>query len=66
MNADAVVSIPYDVAAFGTAMNNGEMISKSSGKSKAVEALRQLASVVSARAPVAASPKKGFSLFKRN
>ncbi|MBL4690724.1 MAG: AAA family ATPase [Rhodospirillales bacterium] len=46
---DPVVSIPYDPEAFGAALNNGEMLSKVSAKSKATLAIGDLTKIVSAR-----------------
>lgn len=60
------VQIPADPAAFSGALNNGEMIFKTAGKSKAVEAINSLAKMVSARAEETPSKdKKKFSLFKK-
>lgn len=60
------VSIPYDPEAFGRALNNGEMLAKAAGKSKANDAIMELAKIVSGREAVADGGKpKGFSLFKK-
>ncbi len=60
------VSIPYDAEAFGRALNNGEMMSKASAKSKATKAIIDLTKIVSGRADDdEAEGKKGFSLFKK-
>ena len=59
-------SIPYDPEAFGRALNNGEMLAKAAAKSKANDAIRGLAKVVSGREAAAdGGAKKGFSLFKK-
>ena len=61
-----VVSIPYDAEAFGRALNNGEMMSKASAKSKATKEIIELTKIVSGRAESdEAEAKKGFSLFKK-
>jgi len=57
------VSIPYDPEAFGNALNTGEMMSKASAKSKATEAIAELAAVVSAREPVVEEKKSILSMF---
>ena len=60
------LSIPYDPEAFGRALNNGEMMSKASPKSKATRAIIGLAKMVSGREAIAEEGKKmGFSLFKK-
>lgn len=60
------VSIPYDPEAFGRALNNGEMLAKAAGKSKANDAINDLARLVSGReASDEGAGKKGFSLFSK-
>lgn len=60
------VSIPYDPEAFGRALNNGEMLAKAAGKSKANDAIAQLARLVSGReASDEGAGRKGFSLFSK-
>lgn len=61
---EPALSIPYDPEAFGRALNNGEMMSKASAKSKATEAIVELAKIVSGR-EVPEEEKKGLSFFKR-
>lgn len=60
---EPALSIPYDPEAFGRALNNGEMMSKASAKSKATEAIIELAKIVSGREAPEESGKKGLSLF---
>ena len=63
---DPSLSIPYDPEAFGRALNNGEMMSKASAKSKATAAIIDLTKLVSAReASAEEGKKKGFSMFKK-
>ena len=63
---DPSLSIPYDPEAFGRALNNGEMMSKASAKSKATVAIIDLAKMVSGReASAEEGKKKGFSMFKK-
>ncbi|HEY4635430.1 MAG TPA: AAA family ATPase [Rhodospirillales bacterium] len=62
---EPTLSVPYDPEAFGRALNNGEMMSKASAKSKATEAIIRLAKAVSGR-EAAAEGKKGLSLFKKD
>jgi len=59
------LSIPYDPEAFGRALNNGEMMSKASAKSKATEAIIELAKIVSGREASEEDGKKGLSLFSK-
>ena len=61
---EPALSIPYDPEAFGKALNVGEMMTKASAKSKATEAIIQLAKIVSAREADDEGEKKG-GLFKR-
>ena len=44
---DPSVVIPYDPEAFGRALNNGEMMTKASKKSKATDAIIELTKLVS-------------------
>lgn len=43
------ISVPFDSDAFAMAMNNGEMLSKVAGKSKAAQSVRTLAKMVSGK-----------------
>ena len=61
----AEISVPCDPAAFGGAMNNGELVFKASSGSKAIPAINDLARIVSGRSEVPVTKKKGFSLFKK-
>jgi pilus assembly protein CpaE len=59
------IVVPFDPAAFGTAMNNGQMIVQASKASKAVPQFNNLATLVSGRESEADKKKSGgFSLFK--
>ncbi|OHC73414.1 MAG: hypothetical protein A3G18_04910 [Rhodospirillales bacterium RIFCSPLOWO2_12_FULL_58_28] len=63
------LSIPYDPEAFGRAVNNGEMMSKASAKSKATEAIIKLAKLISAREADEEGDKKKSGLgglFKKD
>ena len=63
---EPTISIPYDPEAFGRAINNGEMMSKASARSKATKAIEKLAKIVGAREPASKGGKKSaFSLFKK-
>lgn len=46
------VSVPFDADSFSTAMNNGEMISKVAGRSKAAQSIETLAKLVSGKESV--------------
>jgi pilus assembly protein CpaE len=60
------IHVPADPAAFSGALNNGELIFKGAGKSKAALAINELARLVSARVDeTAGKEKKKFSLFKK-
>lgn len=60
------IHIPSDPAAFSGALNNGELIFKGAGKSKAALAINELAKLISARVDQGAQKeKKKFSLFKK-
>lgn len=60
------IQVPYDPEAFGRALNNGEMMSKASAKSKATTEIIELAKLVSGREIVEEKQeKKKFSLFKK-
>ncbi len=61
----SAVSIPYEPEAFGRALNNGEMLSKVSAKNKASQAIAELATIVSKRAPEPVAKKSAFSIFKK-
>ena len=61
---EPALSIPYDPEAFGRALNNGEMMSKASAKSKATEGIIELAKLVSAREDDDEGDKKGLGLFR--
>jgi Flp pilus assembly CpaE family ATPase len=52
---------------FGTAVNNGELLAKTSGAGKVNEAVNKLAAIVSAKAPVKKAEKKFdlANLFKK-
>jgi pilus assembly protein CpaE len=62
---EPALSIPYDPEAFGRALNNGEMMSKASAKSKATDAIIELAKLASGREVAAEEGKIGFSFFKK-
>ena len=60
------ISIPYDPEGFGRALNNGEMMSKASARSKATKAIEELAKIVGAREAADEGEKKSsFALFKK-
>lgn len=63
---EPALSVPFDPDAFGRALNNGETMSKASGKSKATKAIQDLAKMVAGRETEDEDGKKkgGFSLFK--
>ncbi len=60
---EPALSIPYDPEAFGLALNNGEMMSKASKKSKATAGIINLAKIVSGREKADEKEKKRGGLF---
>ena len=65
---EPAISIPYDPEAFGRALNNGEMMSKASAKSKATEAIIALAKLLSGQDEEEEGKKKkkkGMALFRK-
>lgn len=65
VDMDITATIPFDPLVFGKAMNNGEMLSKSSARCKATEAMKALSKTVSARVPVDEAKSNVFSFFAR-
>lgn len=61
-----IVSIPYEAETFGRALNNGEMLSKVAAKSKATQAVADLAMIVSKRAIEPEKKKSGLSIFRKS
>lgn len=60
------ITIPFDAALFGTAMNNGEMVAQGSKGNKVSKEFGRLAGIVSARTPVSAAKGNSLlSMFKR-
>jgi len=57
------VSVPFDAAAFATSMNNGEMIRKVAGRSKAANSIETLAKLVSGRESATKVASNNRSLF---
>jgi pilus assembly protein CpaE len=57
--------LPFDAALFGTAANNGQMLAELGQKSPAVDAMRQLAGLITGRKQTSAkAPASLFSLLK--
>jgi pilus assembly protein CpaE len=59
LDGDLFAEIPFDPALFGTAANNGQMLIEVQAKSKAVEAMHEIARRVTGRVEVKAE-KKSF------
>ena len=57
------VSVPFDADAFSTAMNNGEMIGKVAGRSKAAQSIETLAKLVSGKEAATQVAKGGGGLL---
>ncbi|MBT5374076.1 MAG: AAA family ATPase [Rhodospirillaceae bacterium] len=64
LGIEPVVSVPHDPATFGAALNNGDMISRVGEKTKAAEAIIQIAKVVSAKTTASDAGSK-FSFFSK-
>jgi pilus assembly protein CpaE len=64
-----IAVVPHDVAVFGQAANNGQMLGDVSRKHKAVEAYIEIAKLLTGRSETRARSKKrvkfGLSLFKK-
>ena len=58
------VLIPYDPNLFGSAMNNGDIISNINNKSKVALAIKELAALVSGNTAMVESKRKLFSFLK--
>jgi pilus assembly protein CpaE len=59
------VVIPYDPQSFGTAASNGQMLAEVAAKSKAVEALNQLADIIMGPAKPPQQAKRGLSILDK-
>ena len=70
LNMSPTITVPFDPDAFAMAMNNGEMLRKVAGKSKAAQAVESLAKIVSGKESLSKAKEvksKGLlnSLFKK-
>jgi pilus assembly protein CpaE len=64
LNAEPEIMVPYDANLFGSALNNGEIPVNMDEKSKVSLAIKELAALVSGKAPVEKPKKKLFSFLK--
>jgi len=64
LNVEPEILIPYDPGLFGAALNNGEIPVTMNEKSKVATAIKDLAALVSGKAPVEKPKKKLFSFLK--
>jgi len=64
LNVDPIAVIPFEPALFGTASNNGQMISESDAKSPISETMEIISQIVTGKAEVRTKKKSAFNLFK--
>ena len=64
LNVDPVAVIPFEPALFGTAANNGQMISEADGKNPVAETFLTLSQVLTGKAEVRSEKKGSFNLLK--
>ncbi len=65
LGVDPLAVIPFDPALFGTASNNGQMISEADPKSPVSATFDLLAQVITGRGEIKIEKKSGFSLLSR-
>ena len=64
LNTPASAIIPFEPALFGTAANNGQMISEADGKSSLVNSFIELSQIITGKAEIKSSKKGGLSFLK--
>ena len=62
LETEVVLSIPFEPAVFGAAMNNGQMIAESNPKSPTVAQFKLLAANLTGRSETVSMEKKGMKL----
>lgn len=64
LNLDPIAVIPFDPALFGTASNNGQMISEADIKNPISETLLTVSQILTGKAEVRTKKKSAFNLLK--
>ena len=64
LNIDPIAVIPFEPALFGTASNNGQMISEADPKSPIAETMVIMSQVLTGKAEVRSKKKASFNLLK--
>lgn len=64
LNVDPIAVIPFEPALFGTASNNGQMISEADAKSPISETMEIISQILTGKAEVRTKKKSAFNLFK--
>lgn len=64
LNVDPIAVIPFEPALFGTASNNGQMISEADSKSQISETLVTVSQILTGKAEVRSKKKSAFNLLK--
>ena len=64
LSVEPVAVIPFEPALFGTAANNGQMISEADGKNPVAETFLTLSQVLTGKAEVRSEKKNSFNLLK--
>jgi pilus assembly protein CpaE len=64
LGSQPVATLGYDPFLFGTAANNGQMLAEMGHKSPSATVMRDLASLLTGRKPVAKIPRPFFSLLQ--
>jgi pilus assembly protein CpaE len=64
LNVDPIAVIPFEPALFGTASNNGQMISEADAKSPISETFETISQILTGKAEVRSKKKASFNLLK--
>ena len=64
LNVDPIAVIPFEPALFGTASNNGQMISEADAKSPIAETFETISQILTGKAEVRSKKKASFNLLK--
>lgn len=64
LNIDPIAVIPFEPALFGTASNNGQMISEADAKNPIAETFQTVSQILTGKAEVRSNKKSAFNLLK--